>query len=132
MFILALGTSCNFLMLRGVFLLYSLNDFLCSINLLAPLQTSFEMKINWLVNQSMIIPALVRILICDNNNINTEHVRLIHIYIICTTTQYERIIGRAGCCSGFVAQWLWWLQSDSLGLNPAVAGFSLLLSPQAG
>ena len=24
-----------------------------------------------------------------------------------------------------MAKWLWWLQSDTLGSNPAVAGFSL-------
>ena len=59
MFILALGTSCNFLMWRGIFLLYSLDDFLCSIGLLAPLQTSFEMRINWLVYHSLIMPTLV-------------------------------------------------------------------------
>ena len=31
----------------------------------------------------------------------------------------------AGFCGGFVAQWLWRLQSDTLGSSPAVAGFSL-------
>ena len=39
--------------------------------------------------------------------------------------QYERRIGRAGCCGGFMAQWLWWLQSDTLGSSPTVVGFSL-------
>ena len=32
---------------------------------------------------------------------------------------------RAGCCDGFVAQWLWRLQSDTLGSSPAVVGFSI-------
>ena len=38
--------------------------------------------------------------------------------------QYEWIIERAGCCGGFVAQWLWWLQSDTLGSSSTIAGFS--------
>ena len=42
--------------------------------------------------------------------------------------QYERRIGRAVCCDGFVAQCLWRLQSETLGSSPAVAVFSLLLS----
>ena len=37
--------------------------------------------------------------------------------------QYERRIVRAGCCGGFVAKWLWRLQSNTLGLSPAVASF---------
>ena len=41
--------------------------------------------------------------------------------------QCNRRIGRAGCCGGFLTQWLWWLQSDTLGLSPAVAVFSLFL-----
>ena len=39
--------------------------------------------------------------------------------------QYEGRIGRAGCCGGLVARWLWRLQSDTLGSSPTVASFSL-------
>ena len=46
--------------------------------------------------------------------------------------QYEMRIGRAGYCGGFIAQWLWRLQSDTLSSSPAVAGFLFLLSPRAG
>ena len=41
---------------------------------------------------------------------------------------------RAGFCGGFVAQWLWRLQSDTLDSSRAVAVFSLFsfLSEQVG
>ena len=39
--------------------------------------------------------------------------------------QYEMRIGKAGCCGGSMAQWLWRLQSRTLGSNPTVASFSL-------
>ena len=39
--------------------------------------------------------------------------------------QYERRIGKAGCCGGYMGQCLWLLQSDTMGLTPAVAAFSL-------
>ena len=32
---------------------------------------------------------------------------------------------RAGFCGGFMAQWLWRLQSDTVGSSPAVAHISL-------
>ena len=35
---------------------------------------------------------------------------------------------RAGCCGGFVAQWLWRLHPDTLSSSPAVAGLSLFSS----
>ena len=44
---------------------------------------------------------------------------------VCDMCDNERRIGRAGCCGGLVAQWLWRLQSDTLGSSPAVAVFSL-------
>ena len=37
--------------------------------------------------------------------------------------KYERRIVRAGFFGGFVAQWLWRLQSDTLAWSPTVAGF---------
>ena len=43
--------------------------------------------------------------------------------VLLNVLKYERRIGRAGCCGGFVAQWLWRLQSDTLGSSPAVAVF---------
>ena len=43
--------------------------------------------------------------------------------VLLIVLKYERRIGRAGCCGGFVAQWLWRLQLDTLGSSPAVAGF---------
>ena len=35
---------------------------------------------------------------------------------------------RAGFCGGFVAQWLWLLQSDTLGSSPPVAVFLFFFS----
>ena len=43
------------------------------------------------------------------------------------------VVGGSGCCGGFVAQWLWRLQPDTLGSTPSAAGFlPFLPSPQAG
>ena len=35
----------------------------------------------------------------------------------------EDRIGRGGCCGGFVAQWLWRVQLNTLSLSPAVVSF---------
>ena len=43
--------------------------------------------------------------------------------ILYTSMKGEIQFEGAGCCVTFVAQWLWWLQSDTLSLSPAVAVF---------
>ena len=51
---------------------------------------------------------------------------------ICCTYTMKGELWKAGCCGGFVAQWLWWLQPDTPGASPSTAGFffAFLLSLQ--